>query len=97
MRTTSIINNVLLDKKQKLLVKYHPIPILDCHFRHSDGDINLESLNDEEVDHILEESDQNKMIKIDQTRDTTCKTPAKHKLTTNMYFYVSFRRYHPIL
>ena len=55
-----------MDKRQKLLVKYHPVPILDYHFKQDDSNESLENMKDEQIQHILEENDEDKILDLDQ-------------------------------
>ena len=65
LRQATIVNSVLLNKRQQLFIKYHPICILnhDHQIEHKTLDDNL---NKQQIAQILEEDDENELSKIDR-------------------------------
>ena len=62
----------MLNKRQKLFLKYHPVSILNHDFKPDDELINQEDINEDELKLILQDNNQDGLLRIDQKLIEQC-------------------------
>ena len=62
----------MLNKRQKLFLRYHPVSILNHDFKPDDDLINQEDINEDELKLILQDNDENDILRIDQKLIEQC-------------------------
>ena len=67
LRQTTVMNDILLSKKQKLFLHYHPISMLNhINLDANDELLDFDDMNKEQLKLILENNNESRLLEIDQ-------------------------------